>query len=159
MADENDTPPETAAAPRQTARSFVPVSNADFFTPKPEADTDAGSKGTRPRGIPKAHINPEMVREFAEEVNTKVTTGRSRMRWFANHLMFFVVGIVTAVTLHMTIYTDIDIAYFQITLVAWVGVLALHARYAMGPILKRSDKESHLKAVIPETEPDSENGG
>lgn len=108
--------------------------------------------------MPKARVNPEIAREFANEVNTKVTTGRSRMRWFANHLILFVVAIVTAVGLHMTIYQDIELAYFQIGLVGWVGVLAMHAWYAMRPLLRRSEKESQLKAVIPETDQNGENG-
>ena len=70
----------------------------------------------------------------------------------------FVVGIVTTVSLQLTIYAEIEAAYFQLPMVGWVGLLALHARYAMGPILKRSDKESQLKAVIPETLSDDENG-
>ena len=100
-----------------------------------------------------------MAQEFAEEVNTKITSGRSRMRWFANHLMLFVVGIVTTVTLQFTIFSDIEAIYFQLPLVGWVGILALHASYAMGPMLRRSDKESQLKAVIPKGLSDDENGG
>jgi hypothetical protein len=159
MADENDTDPEATAAPKSKVRGFVPSSDGDLFPPRPESNADPVARKARPRGIPVARVNPKVAREFAEEVNDKVTSGRSRMRWFANHLMLFVVAIVTAVTLHFTIFSDIDIAYFQLALVAWVGILALHARYAIGPILRRSDKESQLKAVIRESERDTENGG
>lgn len=154
MADQNGKPPEDLAA----GRSFVPLNRDDLFSPKPEPAKDAAKKKIRPRGMPKARVNPEIAREFANEVNTKVTTGRSRMRWFANHLILFVVAIVTAVGLHMTIYQDIELAYFQIGLVGWVGVLAMHAWYAMRPLLRRSEKESQLKAVIPETDQNGENG-
>jgi len=155
MADQNGKPPDGMAADR----SFVPLSNDDLISPKPEPAKDAAKKEARARGIPKARVNPEIAREFAEEVNTKVSSGRSRMRWFANHLILFVIAIVTAVGLHLTIYKDIELAYFQIGLVGWVGVLALHAWYAMRPLLQRSDKESQLKAVIPDTDRDRENGG
>lgn len=159
MADENDPLSERFVAPRPKERSFVPMPKVDLSKPKSVANADKVAKGTRPRGIPSANVNPEVVQEFAEEVNTKISSGRSRMRWFANHLMLFVVGILTTVTLQFTIFADIDAIYFQLPLVGWVGMLALHARYAMGPILKRSDKESQLKAVIPEILSDDENGG
>ncbi|MBT7942545.1 MAG: hypothetical protein HN719_04215 [Alphaproteobacteria bacterium] len=158
MAEENNTPRGNLSPSRATARGFAPLPKVEPFSETPEAIAKQGGKDSRPRGIPGVRVNPDVAREFAEEVNTKVTTGRSRMRWFANHLMLFVAAIVSAVTLHMTIYTEVDIAYFQIGLVGWVGILALHARYAMGPILKRSDKESQLKAIIPETDQDAENG-
>jgi len=158
MADENDTRRGNFAPSRATDRSFVPLPKVEPFVAKPEVTANPTSKKTRPRGIPAVRVNPDVAREFAEEVDNKVTSGRSRMRWFANHLMLFVVAIVTAITLHVTIYPDIEIGYFQIGLGGWVGVLALHARYAMGPILKRSDKESQLKAIIPEADQDAENG-
>ncbi len=158
MADENDTLSDRAVAPRPRQRSFVPVAKADLSKPKSAVIAEEAAKATRPRGIPSANINPNMAREFADEVNTKISSGQSRMRWFANHLMLFVVGIVTTVSLQLTIYAEIEAAYFQLPMVGWVGLLALHARYAMGPILKRSDKESQLKAVIPETLSDDENG-
>lgn len=159
MADEKEPLSERLVAPRPTERSFVPLPKVDLSRPQTETKGEAKAKGTRPRGIPSPKVNPEMAQEFAEEVNTKITSGRSRMRWFANHLMLFVVGIVTTVTLQLTIFSDIEAIYFQLPLVGWVGILALHASYAMGPMLRRSDKESQLKAVIPKSLSDDENGG
>jgi len=159
MADENDPLSERAVAPRPRGRSFVPVRKTDLLKPNSVAEAKEVAKGTRPRGIPSANVNPLMVQEFADEVNTKISSGQSRMRWFANHLMLFVVGILTTVSLQLTIFADIDAAYFQLPLVGWVGLLALHASYAMGLMLRRSDKECQLKAVIPESFSDDENDG
>ncbi len=159
MADEDDTLSERLVTRRPTERSFAPLSKTDLSRPKSVIEAEEVTKGTRPRGIPSASVNPVMAQEFADEVNTKVSSGQSRMRWFANHLMLFVVGIVTTVSLQLTIYADIEAAYFQLPMVGWVGVLALHASYAMGPMFKRSDKESQLKVVIPETSSDDEDAG
>jgi len=90
-----------------------------------------------------------VVKEFEEEIVTKVATGQKRMRWFANHIILFVVGIAVAISLKLSIYTDLEDAFFLVPLAAWVGLLAIHANYAMNPILKRSSKEGELKAVIP----------
>jgi divalent metal cation (Fe/Co/Zn/Cd) transporter len=93
-----------------------------------------------------------MVQEFEQEIDSKVDTGRKRMRWFANHLILFVVGIAVAVSLKLSLYADVENAFFYVPLGAWVGLLAVHANYAMNPMLKRSSKESELKAVIPPSE-------
>ena len=108
MADENDPLSERAVAPRPRERSFAPVAKVDLFKPNSVAEAEEVAKGTRPRGIPSASVNPAMARESADEVNTKISSGRSRMRWFANHLMLFVVGIVTSVSLQLTIYSDVE---------------------------------------------------
>ena len=133
-------------------RSFQPVTEQDIK--KPETPEAPGQPAKRPvsRGIPKAHVNPDMVREFEEEVTTKVTTGRKRMRMFANHFILFTVGIAVAVGLKMTIYADLENAFFLVPFVAWVGLLAIHANHALKPILKRSKKESQIKAVITSTD-------
>ena len=131
-------------------RSFQPLTDQDLK--KPEEPVAPGQPVKRPvsRGVPRAHVNPDVAREFGEEVLTKVTTGRKRMRWFANHIILFVVGIAVAISLKLTIYEDLDDAFFLVAFGAWVGLLAIHAGYALRPMLKRSDKESQIKAVIPQ---------
>ena len=79
------------------------------------------------------------------------------MFWFANHFILFVIGVATAIALKFSIYEDLENEFFLVALGGWVGVLAIHARFAMSPIFKRSDKESQLKAIIPDV-PDDENG-
>ena len=130
-------------------RSFQPVTEQDIN--KPESPEAPGQPAKRPvsRGIPKAHVNPDMVREFEEEVTTKVTTGRKRMRMFANHFILFTVGIAVAVGLKMTIYADLENAFFLVPFVAWVGLLAIHANHALKPILKLSKQESQTTAGVP----------
>lgn len=137
-------------------RSFQPVTEQDLR--KPEAPEAPGKPVKRrvSRGVPKAHVNPDVVREFEEEVVTKVTTGRKRMRLFANHFILFVVGIAVAVGLKMTIYADLEDAFFLVPFVAWVGGLAVHANYALKPMLTRSKKESQIKAVIPPADSNGE---
>jgi len=131
-------------------RRFQPVTEQDLK--KSEVPPALGQIKKPPvlRGVPMAHVNPKVVREFEEEVTHKVTTGRKRMRWFANHVILFVVGIAVAISLKMTIYEKIDTAIFLVAFGAWVGALAIHANYALSPMLKRSQKESQIKAVIPQ---------
>jgi len=150
MADENNNASGNSVGPAPSDRDFAPLTNIGIGTS--EADTpSAEKKRGRPRGMPIARVDPGMVREFEEEIDTKVKSGRSRMRWFANHLILFVVGIAVIIPLRLTILTDYHNAFFYVPIGTWVGLLALHARYAMGPLLKRSRRESQIKAVIPDS--------
>ncbi len=101
--------------------------------------------------MPTARVDPGMVREFEEEIDTKVKSGTSRMRWFANHLILFVAGMAAIIPLRVTILTDYHDAFFYVPIGVWVALLALHARYAMGPLLKRSRRASQIKAVVPDS--------
>jgi hypothetical protein len=47
--------------------------------------------------------------------------------------------------------------FFLVALGGWLGILAIQARYVMAPIFRRSEKESQLKAIIPDASGD-ENG-
>ena len=148
MAEENNSASGNKAGPSPSDRDFAPLT--DIGTGTSEADApSAEKKRKRQRGMPTARVDPGVVREFEEEIDTKVKSGRSRMRWFANHLILFVVGIAVVIPLRLTIWTDYHNAFFYVPIGAWVGLLALHARYAMGPLLKRSRRESQIKAVIP----------
>ncbi len=146
MADENDEAPE---------RSFEPLADVPPDAPVGAEPAKQPQKRGPARGVPSARVDPDVVKEFEEEIDSKVTTGRKRMRWFANHIILFVVGIAVAVSLKFSIYEDLEFAFFLVPLGAWVGLLAVHANYAMGPMLRRSEKESQLKAVVPPN--DSEN--
>lgn len=149
MADENNNASGNKAGPPPSDRDFAPLT--DIGTGTSEADTpSAEKKRARPRGMPAARVDPDVVREFEEEIDTKVKSGRSRMRWFANHLILFVVGIAAIIPLRLTILTDYHNAFFYVPIGVWVGLLALHARYAMGPLLRRSRRESQIKAVVPD---------
>ena len=155
MADENDNPiapeDEIVEATATPERSFAPLSQDDVIAPAERQAPPEGSPQRRPlpTGVPSARVDPEMVKEFEKEIDTKVTTGQKRMRWFANHLILFVVGIAVVIPLRLTIWTDYHNAFFYVPIGAWVGLLAIHARYAMGPLLRRSRRESQIKAVIP----------
>ncbi len=148
MADENNNASGTSAGPSSSDRDFAPLTNIGTGTSEADSSS-AENKRTRPRGMPTARVNPGMVREFEEEIETKVKSGTSRMRWFANHLILFVIGIAAIIPLRLTILTDYHDAWFYVPIGAWVGLLALHARFAMGPILRKSRRESQIKAVIP----------
>ncbi len=108
--------------------------------------------------MPSVRVAPDMVKEFEEEIDTKVTSGRKRMRWFANHLILFVAGIAGGIPLRLTVFEEYHDAFFLVPLTAWVGLLAFHANYALRPMLKRSGKESHIKAIIPPTETEESAG-
>ena len=150
MADENNNASGNNAGPSPSDRDFAPLT--DFGTgTDAAAPPSAEKKRRRPRGMPIARVDAGMVREFEEEIDTKVKSGRSRMRWFANHLILFVIGIAAIIPLRLTILTDYHDAFFYVPIGAWVGLLALHARYAMGPLLRRSRRESQIKAVIPDS--------
>ncbi len=164
MADENDAPgaleDEIIQAPATPERNFAPLSQDDITAPAtPQAAPDGSPQRRRPaRGMPSARVDPEMVKEFEEEIDTKVTSGRSRMRWFANHFILFVAGMAGAIPLRLTVFDEYHDAFFLVPLAAWVGLLAFHANYALRPMLKRSGKESQIKAVIPPTENEESTG-
>ena len=164
MADKNDTPgaleDEIIHAPATPERSFAPLSQDDITAPATRQANPDGSPQRRrpPRGMPSARVAPDMVKEFEEEIDTKVTSGRKRMRWFANHLILFVAGMAAAIPLRLTVFEEYHDAFFLVPLAAWVGLLALHANYALRPVLKRSGKESQIKAVIPPTETEKSSG-
>ncbi len=146
MAEEND-----------INRSFAPVSLDEVSPSRAAEEAGSSTKRSGPRGIPKARVNPELAMEFQNEVVEKVSSGRKRMFWFANHFILFVIGVATAIALKFSIYEDLENEFFLVALGGWLGLLAIHARFAMAPIFKRSDKESQLKAIIPNV-PDDENG-
>ena len=164
MADENDNPiapeDEIVKAPATPERSFVPLSQDDVIAPAERQAPPEVSPQWRPppTGVPSARVEPEMVKEFGKEIDTKVTTGQKRMRWFANHLILFMIGITVAIPLRLTIYTKLHDAFFLVPLAAWVGLLAVHANYALRVMLKRSDKGGQIKAVIPPTETEESAG-
>ncbi len=138
------------AEENKTNRSFDPLTIEDITPPGAPEEAGAPAKRPQPRGIPTARVDPRVVREFESELINKITSGRNRMRWFANHFILFVLGIAVAIGLKLSIYSDLENEFFLVGLGAWVGILAIHVRYAMAPILERSEKESQLKAVIPE---------
>ena len=154
MADENDIlnapEDEIVEAPATPERSFAPLSEDDVTDPAvPQAPLEGSPKRRpSPTGVPSARVDPEMVKEFEKEIDTKVTTGQKRMRWFANHLILFVIGITVAIPLRLSIFTELHDAFFLVPLTAWVGLLAVHANYALRTMLKRSDRESQIKAVV-----------
>ena len=150
MAEENNSASGNKAGPSPSDRDFAPLTDIGIGTSEADAPS-AEKKRKRRRGMPTARVDPGIVREFEEEIDTKVKSGRSRMRWFANHLILFVVGIAVIIPLRLTILTDYHNAFFYVPIGVWVGFLALHARYAMGPLLRRSRRESQIKAVIPDS--------
>ena len=164
MADENDNQiapeDEIVEAPATPERSFAPLSQDDVIAPAERQAPPEGRPQRRPppTGVPSARVDPEMVKEFEKEIDTKVTTGQKRMRWFANHLILFMIGITVAIPLRLTIYTEFHDAFFLVPLAAWVGLLAVHANYALRVMLKRSDKGGQIKAVIPPTETEESAG-
>lgn len=164
MADENDIPraleDEIVHAPATPERSFVPLSQDDITAPaQPQAPAKRPRRRPPPRGVPPARVDPDMVKEFKEEIDTKVTTGRKRMRGFANHLTLFMAGIAGAIPLRLTVFEEYHEAFFLVPLAAWVGLLAFHANYALRPMLRRSGKESQIKAVIYPSETGESAGG
>ena len=165
MADENDNPiapeDEIVEAPTTPERSFAPLSQDDVIVPAERQAPPEGSPQRRPppTGVPSARVDPEMLKEFEKEIDTKVTSGQKRMRWFANHLIFFTIGITVAIPLRLTINTELHDAFFLVPLATWVGLLAVQANYALRAMLKRSDKESQIKAVIPPAETEKSAGG
>ncbi len=164
MADENDIPgaleDEIVQAPAMPERSFAPLIQDDITPPAEQQAPPEGSPQRRPppTGVPSARVDPKTVKEFEKEIDTKVITGQKRMRWFANHLILFVIGITVTIPLRLTIFTEPHDAFFLVPLAAWVGLLAVHANYALRAMLKRSDRESQIKAVIPPTETEESAG-
>ncbi len=159
MADENENKPleeeELVVAPVTPGRSFAPLTEeAIAVAAEAESEPSKAPETGPPRGLPAARVDPEMVKEFEHEIDEKVTTGRRRMRWFANHLILFVAGVAGAIPLRLTVFDEYHDAFFLVPLAVWVGLLAFHANFAIRSILKRSEKESQLKAVVPMPEPD-----
>ena len=164
MADENDNPiapeDEIVEAPATPERSFAPLSQDDVIAPAERQAPPEGNPQTwpPPTGVPLARVDPKLVKEFEKEIDTKVIIGQKRMRWFANHLILFMIGITVLIPLWLTINTELHDAFFLVPLAAWVGLLAVHANYALRAMLKRSDKESQIKAAIPLTETEKSAG-
>ena len=131
-------------------RSIEPVTAASVATKMPAP----ARKRPPPREVPAARVDPELVRQLEREVEQKVTSGRKRMRWFANHLILFVAGVAAAIPLKLMVFTTIPDGYLYLAFGAWVGLLAVHANYAMIPILRRSKAEAQLKALVPREEKD-----
>ena len=155
MADENGETPDGRASAPTPERSFEPLTVRGPVAPREPEAPEQPRKRARSRGVPSARVDPGVVKEFEEEIVSKVTTGRKRMRWFANHVILFIVGIAVAVSLKLSIYEELEFAFFLVPLGVWVGLLAVHANYAMNPMLRRSEKESQLKAVVPPNDSDN----
>jgi len=139
MADEYD-----------SNRSFKQLTSEEITPSRVANETNAPTKGPASRGMPKARVNPELAQEYDKELVEKVISGRKRMFWFANHFILFVLGVGLSIALKFSIYQDLESEYFLVGHGVWVGVLAVHARFALAPIFRRSDKESQLKAIIPD---------
>ncbi len=117
-------------APATPVRSFAPLTD--------EAIAVAAA----------GRVDPGLVREFADEIDNNVTTGRSRMRWFTHHMFLFAVSVVIAVPLQSFVLINIEQEFLQLSLVAWVGFLVIHAHFAMDPILRRSSKADEMEAMV-----------
>ncbi|HEY4636578.1 MAG TPA: hypothetical protein VIG92_08460 [Rhodospirillales bacterium] len=137
-------------------RSFAPMSVEPVTAANVAAKAAPAKPRKRPpvRDVPAARVDPALVRQLEEEVERKVTSGRRRMRWFANHLILFVAGVAAAIPLRLMVFTDIEDAFLYLPFGLWVGLLAIHANYAMIPILRRSKAEAQLKALMPAAEKD-----
>lgn len=153
MADENDKQPlekeDLVVAPVTPGRSFAPLTEETIAVAAEKASVPSKTpEPGPPKGVPAARVNTDMVKEFEDEIEEKVTTGRRRMRWFANHLILFVAGVAGAIPLRLTVFSEYHDAFFLVPLALWVGLLAFHANFAIRQMLKRSDKESQIKAVV-----------
>jgi hypothetical protein len=133
-------------------RSFAPMSVEPITAANVAAKAAPAKPRKRPpvRDVPAARVDPALVRQLEEEVERKVTSGRRRMRWFANHLILFVAGVVGAVPLKLYIFPGMHNAFLYVPFAMWVGLLAIHLNYAMNPILKRSKAEAQLKVLMPQ---------
>ena len=138
-------------AAKTAERSFTPLS-VEQITAAADGAAKAPAKARKrpPVGeFPAARVDPELVRQLEEQVEQKVTSGRKRMRWFANHLFLFVAGVAAAIPLRLMVFTDLNNAFLYLPFGLWVGLLAIHLNYAMIPILRRSKAEAQLKALLP----------
>lgn len=138
-----------------TNRGFAPLTPEDINPPKPDEEPGLPPQRPSQRGMPSVQVSPKIVNEFETEVITKVSSGRKRMFWFANHFILFFIGIAVAIGLKLTIYEDLETEFIYLPLGGWVGLLAIHLRYALVPVLRKTEGESQLKAVIPDKD---ENG-
>ena len=153
MAEENEDQPQNdedlVVAPAAPVRSFAPLTQEAIAVAAEAVSAPSKAPETGPpKGLPGVRVDPEMVKEFEQEIEAKVTTGRKRMRWFANHLILFVAGVAGAIPLRLTVFSEYHDAFFLVPLALWVGLLAFHANFAIRQMLKRSDKESQIKAVV-----------
>ena len=153
MAEENEDQPldddDLVVAPVAPGRRFTPLTQEAIAVAAEAVSAPSKAPETGPpKGLPGVRVDPEMVKEFEHEIDEKVTTGRRRMRWFANHLILFVAGVAGAIPLRLTVFSEYHDAFFLVPLAVWVGLLAFHANFAIRQMLKRSDKESQIKAVV-----------
>jgi len=153
MADENQ-PPGALPGALEDEIIHAPATPERGFAPLSQDDVTARAKPRAP-----ARVDPDMVKEFKQEIDTKVTIGRKRMRGFANHLTFFMAGIAGAISLRLTVFEEYHEAFFLVPLAAWGGLLAFHANYALRPMLRRSEKESQIRAAIYPSETGQSAGG
>ncbi len=161
MAEENEDRPlgdeDLVVAPVAPGRRFTPLTEEAIAVAAEAVSAPSKAPETGPpRGLPPARVDPEMVKEFEQDIDAKVTTGRRRMRWFANHLILFVAGVAGAIPLRLMVFDEPHEAFFLVPLAVWVGLLAFHANFAIRSILKRSEKESQIKAVVPMPGPGDE---
>jgi len=86
---------------------------------------------------------PEPVAVEVPAWQTKaLRRGRRRMRVFANHLVGYLA--VTAFVLPVSIFhlkSDVDRNFLYLVLFSWLGIMALHATYAMRPIMENQKFE------------------
>ena len=57
--------------------------------------------------------------------------------------LFSPIGVAGAIALKFSIYEDLKNEFFLVALGGWLGILAIHARYAMAPIFRRSKKKAN----------------
>jgi hypothetical protein len=74
-------------------RNFKPVTIDEVSPSRVVKEASAPSKRPASRGMPKARVNPKLAQEFDSELVHKITSGRKRMFWFANHFILFVLGV------------------------------------------------------------------
>lgn len=94
--------------------------------------------------LPSEAPPPEPVVEVPAWQVEALRLGRKRMRMFANHLIGYLSA--TTIALPLAIFylkTDVDRNFVYLALFSWLGIIAIHASYAMKPIMenRKSEKE------------------
>ena len=117
MADENGNKlleeEELVVAPVTPGHSFAPlIEEAIAVAAEAESGPSKAPETGPPSGVPTARVDPEPVKKFEHEIDEKITTGRRRMRWFANHLILFDAGVVGEIPLRLTVFNEYHDAFF-----------------------------------------------
>ncbi len=98
--------------------------------------------------VPSAYASPQIpdspaaeeIKKTFEEKSRKVGKASKRMRWFAHHLIAYLAVAAFIVPLDHFYFQD-ERTWFLIPVVGWGGVLAIHARFAMEPMLNPDKNE------------------